>query len=74
MSIIMKSLFVNIQTMSIYIVCLGFEIRDEWSYLASYVVVKDVLHDIIMNLNIVFSNIWETWTHNPIYQVQSTYQ
>ena len=34
----------------------------------NYGVVKDLLHDIKINLNIVFSNIWSTWTHNLINQ------
>ena len=34
------------------------------------VVVKDMLQDTKMNLNIVFGNIWETGTHNHRYQVQ----
>ena len=37
------------------------------------VVVKNMLHDIKINLSIVFNNIWDTWTHNLIYEVQCTY-
>ena len=36
-------------------------------------VVKDLLHDIKINFNMVLSNIWETWAHNLTHQGRSIY-